>query len=201
VPCSSRALALVPMDQFLPVLLMLALALVFAIGSFVASRVLAPSGRLNPAKTSPYESGIAPRHEPPARFPVRFYLVGMIFIIFDIEVVFLYPFAVMSRELAVFGLVEMASFAAVVFIAFAYLVSEGALNWGPPKRLGSRSGAPVPRDLTATVRRVGRPGTHTQAPQTTKSFEVAANRTDGAANRTEAGQRQEATAGTARGGA
>lgn len=151
------------MDQFLPVLLMLALALAFAIGSFAASRMLGPARRYNPAKTGPYESGIAPRRDLAARFPVRFYLVGMIFIIFDIEVVFLYPFAVVFKQLAVFGLVEMASFAAVVFIAFAYLVSEGALDWGPAKRLGSRAGAPVTRSVEASVRRVGRPGTPVRA--------------------------------------
>jgi NADH-quinone oxidoreductase subunit A len=147
------------MDQFLPILLMVVLASVFAIGSFVASKVLGPRSHLHPAKVGPYESGIAPRRELAPRFPVRFYLVAMIFIIFDIEVVFLYPFAVMFRQLSTFGLVEMASFVAVVFIAFAYLVSEGALDWGPGKRLGSRAGAPVTRGLNATVRRVGRPGT------------------------------------------
>ena len=146
------------MDQFLPVLLMVVLATLFAVGSFVASRTLGPGRRLNPAKAGPYESGIAPTRDPSPRFPVRFYLVAMIFIIFDIEVVFLYPFAVMFRQLSTFGLVEMASFAAVVFIAFAYLVSEGGLNWGPGKRLGNRSGAPAARTLEATVRRVGRPG-------------------------------------------
>jgi len=93
---------------------------------------------------------------------VRFYLVAMIFIIFDIEIVFLYPFAVMARQLALFGLVEMAAFAVVVFVAFAYLVSEGALDWGPGKRSGSRRGAPVARTLNATIRRVGRPGTPIQ---------------------------------------
>jgi NADH-quinone oxidoreductase subunit A len=146
------------MDQYLPILLLVVLALLFAIGSFVASRVLGPNGHLNPAKVGPYESGIAPVREPSARFPVRFYLVAMIFVIFDIEIVFLYPFAVMFRQLALFGLVEFASFALVVFIAFAYLVSEGALDWGPGKRVGDRGGAPVTRTLNATVRRVGRPG-------------------------------------------
>lgn len=147
------------MDQFLPVLLMVVLALVFAVGSFAASKMLGPGGRADAAKVGPYESGIAPRREASHRFPVRFYLVAMIFIIFDIEVVFLYPFAVIFRQLSLFGLVEMASFALVVFIAFAYLVSEGALDWGPGKRLGSRADAPVSRTLNATVRRVGRPGT------------------------------------------
>jgi len=146
------------MDQYLPILLMLVLGVVFAIGSFVASRLLGPRQRLNPAKLGPYESGIAPRRELPARFPVRFYLVSMIFVIFDIEIVFLYPFAVMFKQLGLFGLVEMATFAIVVFVAFAYLVSEGALDWGPGKRTGSRSGAPTPRSVNATVRRVSRPG-------------------------------------------
>jgi NADH-quinone oxidoreductase subunit A len=152
------------MDQYLPVLLLLVLALVFAAGSFAASKLLGPTSRHNPAKLGPYESGIAPRREPATRFPVRFYLVAMIFIIFDIEIVFLYPFAVMFRQLALFGLVEIATFAVVVFIAFAYLVSEGALDWGPGKRLGSRSGAPVARSLNATIRRVGRPGVPAQHP-------------------------------------
>ena len=119
------------------------------------------------ARTSP---GIAPRREPAARFPVRFYLVAMIFVIFDIEIVFLYPFAVMFRQLALFGLVEIASFAVVVFIAFAYLVSEGALDWGRGSGSGSRSGAPVARSLNATIRRVGRgpaalPGAGTARPR------------------------------------
>jgi NADH-quinone oxidoreductase subunit A len=140
------------MDQYLPILLIVVLALLFAIGSFIASGTLGPRVRLDPAKGGPYESGIAPRREPSARFPVRFYLVAMIFVIFDIEVVFLYPFAVMYRQLGLFGFVE------IVFIAFAYLVSEGALDWGPGKRFGSRSGAPVTRSLSASVRRVSRPG-------------------------------------------
>ncbi len=146
------------MDQYLPILLITVLALLFAIGSFIASSTLGPRVRLDPAKRGPYESGIAPRREPSARFPVRFYLVAMIFVIFDIEVVFLYPFAVMYRQLGLFGFVEIASFAVVVFIAFAYLVSEGALDWGPGKRFGTRSGAPVTRSLSASVRRVSRPG-------------------------------------------
>ena len=123
------------MDQYLPILLLVVLALLFAIGSFVASRVLGPNGHLNPAKVGPYESGIAPVREPSARFPVRFYLIAMIFIIFDIEIVFLYPWAVIFHQLNSFGLVEVLVFAAVVFISFLFLVSNGALTWGPAKRL------------------------------------------------------------------
>jgi NADH-quinone oxidoreductase subunit A len=155
------------MDQYLPILLLAVLALVFAVGSFIASAMMGPSGRLNPAKLGPYESGIAPKRDLSPRFPVRFYLVAMIFVIFDIEIVFLYPFAVIFKQLAFFGFLEMGTFSVVVFIAFAYLVSEGALDWGPGKRVGQRSGAPVVRTVTATVRRVSRPGAAAPRPPAT----------------------------------
>jgi NADH-quinone oxidoreductase subunit A len=161
------------MDQYLPILLLLVLVLLFAVGSFMASRMLGPNGRLNPAKRGPYESGIAPIWEPPPRFHVRFYLVAMIFIIFDIEVVFLYPFAVIFRQLGAFGFIEIATFAVVVFVAFAYLVSQGGLDWGPGKRFGSRTGAPVTRTMNSTIRRVSRPGVPVQRSQTGPTTTVA----------------------------
>ena len=144
------------MDQYLPIVLLLALVALFAGGSVAASRLLGPK-RPTAAKEGPYESGIAPRYQPAARFPVRFYLVAMIFIIFDIEVIFLYPWAVMYRQLSTFGLAEMAAFAVVVFIAFAYLVSNGALDWGPKVRRGGKAPVDLIRSPTATVRRVPRP--------------------------------------------
>jgi NADH-quinone oxidoreductase subunit A len=135
---------------------MLVLAVLFAAGSFAASKVLGPL-RPTAAKEGPYESGIAPRRAPAARFPVKFYLVAMIFIIFDIEVVFIYPWAVMYHELAGFGLAEMATFVGIVFVSFAYLVSNGALDWGPRQRLHNRPPADLTRTTTSTVRRVPRP--------------------------------------------
>ena len=109
---------------------MFVLATLFAGLSFVASGLLAPK-RPTSAKSAPYECGIVPTREPAERFPVRFYLVAMIFIVFDIEIVFLYPWAVVFDELALFGLVEMLVFAVVVLLSFAYLISNGALDWGP----------------------------------------------------------------------
>ena len=144
------------MDQYLPIVLLLAVVALFAGGSVTASRLLGPK-RPTAAKEGPYESGIAPRYQPAARFPVRFYLVAMIFIIFDIEVIFLYPWAVMYHQLNTFGLAEMAAFAVVVFIAFAYLVSNGALDWGPKVRRGGKAPVDLIRSPTATVRRVPRP--------------------------------------------
>ena len=123
---------------------MLILATVFAAGSFVASTLLAPK-RPTAAKLAPYECGIVPEHEPAERFPVKFYLVAMVFIIFDIELVFLYPWAVIFRRLELFGLVEMGVFLITVIIAFGYVLSVGALDWGPARKLGRFAGSPVLR--------------------------------------------------------
>ena len=125
----------VAVNQYLPILGLLILGALFASGSFVASAMLAPHKRPTDAKVAPYECGIVPEFEPPARFPVRFYLVAMIFVIFDIEVVFMYPFAVVFHQLGAFGLVEVLVFSLTVFGALLFLVSEGALTWGPVKHL------------------------------------------------------------------
>ncbi len=139
------------MKDYLPIFVLLVLGFLFAALSLVASRLLAPRRRPTDAKVAPYECGIVPTREQPQRFPVRFYLVAMIFIIFDIEIVFLYPWAVIFRELRTFGLVEVLVFAGVVFVSFLYLVSNGALDWGPAKRL--RPSAPQ-RTSGSTVTRV-----------------------------------------------
>jgi NADH-quinone oxidoreductase subunit A len=143
------------MADYLPILTLLILAAVFSVLSFLASRLLAPR-RPTAAKSAPYECGIIPDREPAERFPVRFYLVAMIFIIFDIEIIFLYPWAVVSDRLGPYGLVEMLLFVAAVFVSFVYLIANGALDWGPVKhlrRLESRLGE---RTTTSTVRRISR---------------------------------------------
>jgi NADH-quinone oxidoreductase subunit A len=138
-------------DQYLPLLGLLILGALFASGSFVASAMLAPRKRPSDAKLAPYECGIVPEIEPPQRFPVRFYLVAMIFVIFDIEVVFMYPFAVVFRQLGAFGLIEVLVFSAVVFGALLFLVSEGVLSWGPAKRLND---AMPERTSSSTIARI-----------------------------------------------
>jgi NADH-quinone oxidoreductase subunit A len=138
-------------DQYLPIVGMLFLGCIFAVGSFVASALLAPRKQPNDAKLAPYECGIVPEVESPARFPVRFYLVAMIFVIFDIEIVFLYPFAVEFKALGRFGVVEIALFSVVVFASLLFLVSEGALSWGPIRRL--TRGMPA-RTSSSTIARI-----------------------------------------------
>ena len=88
------------MDQYLPILILGLLGLAFTAFSLVSSALLAPRKKPTVAKLAPYECGIVPDIEPPQRFPVRFYLVSMIFIIFDIEIVFLYPWAVVFHQIA-----------------------------------------------------------------------------------------------------
>ena len=148
------------MDQYLPLVTLMVLAVLFAGVSALASKLFAPQ-RPTRAKSAPYECGIIPRRDPPERFPVKFYLVAMIFIIFDIEIIFLYPWAVIYRELGAYGLWEMVLFAVAVFAAFIYLISNGALDWGPVKRL-RRAEEPsmvsAERTSTTTVRRVGLEG-------------------------------------------
>ena len=145
------------MDQYLPIVVLLVLGFLFAALSFLASSLLGPRQRPTTAKRAPYECGIVPDREPPQRFPVRFYLVSMIFIIFDIEIVFLYPWAVIYRQLHAFGLVEVIVFAAVVFASFLYLVSNGALDWGPAKHLRPAL-SDERRTTQSTVGRVGPEG-------------------------------------------
>ena len=157
------------MGQYLPIFALMVLAVVFATISAVASRVLAPRRETRP-KVAPYESGIIPGREPPQRFGVRFYLVAMIFIVFDIEIIFLYPWAMAHTELGVFGLVAVVIFGASVFESFMYLLSKGILEWGPLKRFEPRSGpraGMVSADRTAatTVRRVGTDGRYSSAEQ------------------------------------
>src|SRR6202048_3923437 len=119
---------------------MLVLATAFAALSFAAPPLLGPT-KSTTAKSAPYECGIVLTRQPAQRFPVRFYLVAMIFVIFDIEIIFIYPWAVMYHQLSTFGLAEMVAFSIAVLVAFLYLISGGALDWGPVKRLSPPASA------------------------------------------------------------
>jgi NADH-quinone oxidoreductase subunit A len=140
----------VEVRDYLPILVMIVLVILFVGLSFVASTLLSPR-RPTAAKRAPYECGIVPEQEPAERFPVKFYLVAMAFIVLDVEIIFLYPFTTVFRGLAVYGLVVMGVFLGVLLVPFAYLLSTGALDWGPVKQLAVRSG-------TAVLRAAGMPG-------------------------------------------
>lgn len=140
------------MIQYLPILVLVVLAALFAGLSIIASALMAPK-KPNSAKSAPYECGIIPSNEPPERFPVRFFLVAMIFVVFDIEIIFIYPYAVIARSLGTFGVIEMVIFGVTVFIAFLYLVSNGALDWSQIRR-GAGDSHSLERTTASTIRRV-----------------------------------------------
>jgi NADH-quinone oxidoreductase subunit A len=115
---------------YAPIVGLFVLAAGFAVFSVAAAAVVGPK-RYNRAKLEQYECGIEPSPEAAGagRFPVKFYLTAMLFIVFDIEIIFLYPWAVANQALGLFGLVEMVLFIATVFVAFAYVWRRGGLDW------------------------------------------------------------------------
>ena len=115
--------------EYLPILILAGLSLVFAVGSLAVSSMLRPH-RPNPVKLSAYECGNDPVRLPRGeRFSVKFYVVAMLFIIFDIETIFLFPWAVAFRGLGLFGLAEMTVFIGLVFVAYIYVWRKGGLDW------------------------------------------------------------------------
>ena len=118
------------MELYTPVLVLAAIAAAFAIFSVVMSTGVGPR-RYNRAKLDSYECGIEPTPQPMGggRFPIKYFITAMMFIVFDIEIVFLYPWAVHFDSLKTFGLVEMVLFIATVFVAYAYVWRRGGLDW------------------------------------------------------------------------
>src|SRR3990170_5981495 len=127
-------------ENYIPVILMLLVVVLLAGGMLVLSYFLGqhlPTAR----KLSPYECGIAPTGDARHRFSVKFYLVAMIFILFDVEIIFLYPWAVIFHQLRMFGFIEMLMFLLLVLPGFIYLWKKGVFNWsrtGPEDAGGLR---------------------------------------------------------------
>ena len=115
-------------EVYFPVLLQLVIAMTIAAGMLGASYLLGKRVK-NTVKDMPYESGIVPIGDARQRFSVRFYLVGMVFILFDIESIFLYPWAVVYRELKMFAFVEMLIFIVLIVAGFVFIWRKGALDW------------------------------------------------------------------------
>lgn len=114
--------------EYFPILILVFLATCFALATILMSSMVGPK-RPDPQKLSPYECGIIPVGTARERFSVKFYLVAMLFIIFDIEVIFLYPWAVVFGQLKLFGLIEMGIFILVLCIGLCYAWMKGGLEW------------------------------------------------------------------------
>ncbi len=116
------------LEQYVPVLVMMALGIVFGIVNVLVAEYIGPR-RASKEKNSTYESGMEPLRSARERFSVKFYMVAMLFILFDIEIVFMYPWAVQVRELGAVGFIAMVLFMVLLFAGYVYIVKKGALSW------------------------------------------------------------------------
>jgi len=116
------------LEAYIPIFLFILVALGFAIFTLIVSG-LVQSSRFNRVKLQPYECGIEPLTDARDRYSVRYYLVAMLFVIFDVETVFMFPWAVMIDELALFGLIEMLVFLLILVVGYVYAWRKGALDW------------------------------------------------------------------------
>jgi len=114
--------------SYLPILILLGVSLANAVGITVLS-TLASNYRPTSAKLDPYESGMIPLGNTRERFSIKFYMVAILFIVFDIETIFLVPWSVLFRDLGMFGFVEMLIFMTVLFVGYVYIWKKGALEW------------------------------------------------------------------------
>jgi NADH-quinone oxidoreductase subunit A len=116
------------MQSYIPIVLMMSIGVILGIVFLLLHRFLGPS-RPNPEKLSTYESGMPPIKSARERFSVKYYMVAVLFILFDIEVIFLYPWAVNFRALGLFGYIEMVLFIVILFVGYIYILKKGALRW------------------------------------------------------------------------
>jgi NADH-quinone oxidoreductase subunit A len=116
------------LEIYLPILVVIGIAFAFAVGSVVMSRLIGVK-KPTELKLSPYECGMPLLGSAQERFSIKFYIIAMLFILFDIEAVFLYPWAVMFKRLGMFGFVEMGVFIIILLVGFIYVWKKGALEW------------------------------------------------------------------------
>lgn len=116
------------MSEYSGILITFAIAALIGIAFLVLASTLGPK-KPSPAKNEPFECGEKPFELPSGRFSIKFYLVGMLFILFDVELVFLFPWAVIYRRMGWWGLVEMLAFLGIVVVGFLYAWKKGALEW------------------------------------------------------------------------
>ena len=116
------------LGAYLPILVLVVIAVAFGLGSVIFSTLIGPK-KPSAVKLAPYECGCEPVGSARERFSIKFYLIAMLFILFDIEAVFLYPWAVIFKRLGVFGLMEMGVFIVILFVGYVYVWKKGALEW------------------------------------------------------------------------
>ena len=116
------------LDAYIPIALLFLVSTALAFFMIFLGVIFGPR-RKNPRKALPYESGLVPFGKAQRRFPVHFYLVAVLFILFDVEIIFFYPWAVMFRALGLFGFIEMVIFIVILLVGYIYIWKKGALEW------------------------------------------------------------------------
>jgi NADH-quinone oxidoreductase subunit A len=117
------------LDQYGPIVIFALIAAAFPVVTLWIFKFIRPSFRPTPEKVMPYECGITPESDARGRYTVRFYVIAILFVIFDVETVFLYPWAVQYQALGLFGLVEMLVFLGILIVGYIWLWKRGALDW------------------------------------------------------------------------
>ncbi len=117
------------LDQYGPVLIFAAIAFIFPIATLWIAKFVRPKFVPTPEKVMPYECGITPESDSRGRYTVRFYVIAILFVIFDVETIFLFPWAVQFQALGLFGLVEMLIFLGILLVGYIWIWKRGALEW------------------------------------------------------------------------
>ena len=116
------------MGHYFPILVFALLAAALPLGTIVVARVI-QKNRPNPVKLEPYECGVPPEGSSRGRYSVRFYIVAILFVIFDVETIFLFPWAIKYSQLGVYGLLTMLVFLGILLVGYIWLYRKGALDW------------------------------------------------------------------------
>jgi NADH-quinone oxidoreductase subunit A len=114
--------------SYIPIFLFMALAFAFPIVTLLVAKLIRPHTG-GAGKLMPYECGVDPDSDTRQRYAIRYYLVAILFVIFDVETIFLFPWAIIYRQLALFGLVEMLVFLAILIVGYIWIIKKGALDW------------------------------------------------------------------------
>ena len=117
------------LDTYGPIVIFGAIALIFPVATLWIAKFVRPKPTQNPEKIMPYECGITPESDSRGRYTVRFYIIAILFVIFDVETIFLFPWAVQYQSLGLFGLVEMLVFLGILIVGYIWLFKRGALEW------------------------------------------------------------------------
>ena len=113
---------------YIPIFLFIGLTIAFPIVTLFAAKLVRPNTG-GEGKLSPYECGVDPESDARQRYAIRYYVVAILFVIFDVETVFLFPWAVIYRKLALFGLIEMLVFLGILIVGYVWIIKKGALDW------------------------------------------------------------------------